>query len=278
MIPAARDRGARGRGLAQVRSRNAADHGRGAAGADRDEVMVTVKLQPQERELVELTLEDLHHIAKETAPDCDDHQLRRVSVQLRNLLIENCLVRSWKLLQLQPKSPIIIAPRLRTDGLGADDFAVSGSGNVAGMAIANFRIQQGRAVSPEEHKARYEQEKGDIEYPFSLSDYKESCAVYVRGQRVSRRQLMQYVANKKGGAHLDHARKKDPQAYSALDAAIESGLWFGASPAGQPSQSHGKNPVYLELLSIGQNLTNSPDIRRFMDGASHVLGRDVTDP
>jgi hypothetical protein len=181
--------------------------------------------------------------------------------------------RSWKLLQLQPKSPTIIAPRLRTDGLGSNDFAVAGGGNVAGVAIANFRDRQGSARSPEEAKAIYEREKNDIEYPFSLSDYKQSCAVYVRGQKVSRRQLVLYVAHKKGGAHLDHTRKKDKQAYCALDAAIESGWSFGASPAGQSGQEHGKNPVYLELLSIGQNLTNSPDIRRFMDGASNVLDR-----
>jgi hypothetical protein len=81
------------------------------------------------------------------------------------------------------------------------------------------------------------------------------------------------MSHKKGGAHFDHTRKKDEQAYCAFDAAIESGLWFGASPAGQPGQKHGKNPVYLELLSIGQNLTNSSDIRRFMDGASNVLDR-----
>jgi hypothetical protein len=234
--------------------------------------MMTVKLQPQERELVEVTLKDLHHIAQETRPDCDDHQLRRVSVQLRSLLAQDHLVRSWKLLQLQPKSPTILAPRLRTDGLGSNDFAVAGGGNVAGVAIANFRYQ-GSALSPEEVKARYEREKNDIEYPFSWSDYKQSCAVYVRGQKVSRLQLVLYVAHKKGGAHLDHTRKKDEQAYCALDAAIESGLWFGASPAGQPGQEHGKNPVYLKLLSIGQNLTNSPDIRRFMDDASNVLDR-----
>jgi hypothetical protein len=116
--------------------------------------------------------------------------------------------RSWKLLQLQPKSPTIIAPRLRTDGLGSNDFAVAGGGNVAGMAIANFRDRQGSARSPEEAKAIYEREKNDIEYPFSLSDYKQSCAVYVRGQKVSRRQLVLYVAHKKRwGSSRSHAKE-----------------------------------------------------------------------
>jgi hypothetical protein len=230
---------------------------------------MTIKLQSQERELVEVTLQDLRHIAKETGANSDDHQLRRVSIQLRNLLIEDCLVRSWKLLQLQPKSPIIVAPRLRIDGLGPNDFAVAGSGNVSEMAVGNVRIRLGHAFSLEEVKARYEREKDDIEHRFSLSDYKESCAVYMHGQKISRRQLVQYVSNKKGGAHLDTTRKKDERAYSILDAAIESGLRFGAGQAGQSPP--GKDPVYLELLSIGQNLTSSPDILRFMKAAEEHL-------
>jgi len=221
----------------------------------------SMKLEPQQRELVEVTLEDLRHLAKESVPECADHQLRRVSVELRKLLIDDCLVRSWKLLQLQPKAPIIMAPRLRTVGLGANDFAVAGGGTLPGVAISNFR-ERTRALSAEEIKAEYEQERRGIEHPFSLSDYKESCAVYMRGQKVSRRQLVQYVANKKGGAHLDSKRKKDEAAYAALDAAVESGLWFGPT---------GKNAVYLELLSIGQNLTRSPNIKRFMNDAQMHL-------
>jgi hypothetical protein len=63
-------------------------------------------------------------------------------------------------------------------------------------------------------------------------------------------------------------RKKDEQVYTALDAAIDSGLWFGVDA------DHGsKNAVYLEMISIGQSLTNSPDILRFMEFAPSVLMR-----
>jgi hypothetical protein len=233
---------------------------------------MTINLQPHERELVELTLADLCHIAKETAPECDDHQLRRVSVQLRNLLIEDCFVRSWKLLQLQPKSPTVIAPRLRTDGLGPNDFAVAGGGDLGGVSIAKFRYMPGRALSAEEMKANYEREKKDFEYPFSVSEYKDSCAVYVGGQKISRKQLVQYVANKKGGAHLDNSRKKDEQAYSALDAALKTSLVFGARHGADGKLDlPGKNAVYLELLSIGQYLTSSPDSKRFVESAQSLL-------
>lgn len=233
---------------------------------------MAIDLQPHERELVDVTFADLGHIAKEAGPECDDHQLRRVSVQLRNLLIEDCLVRSWKLLQLQPKSPAIVAPRLRTDELGPADFAVAGGGNLGGVSIGGIQSMPGRVLSPDEVKALYEQGKKDTEHAFSVSEYKDSCAIYCSGQKISRRQLVQYVANKKGGAHLDNTRKKDEQAYSALDSALKAPMVFGGR-LGQDAKSDlpGKNAVYLELLSIGQHLTNSPDVKRFIEAAQAAL-------
>ena len=217
---------------------------------------------------MQLTLEDLLHIAKETEPECDDSQLRRISVQLRHLLVEDAYVRSWKLLQLQPKSPTIVAPRLRADDMRPDDFAVAGGGNIAGLSIANAKIMPGRALSAEEAKALYEREKDDLAYGFSLSEFKDSCAVYVSGRKVTRKQLVQYIANKKGGAHLDHTRRKDEEAYLSLDNALVNPILFGGRPAqnGKPAVP-GKSAIYLELLSIGQFLTQSPDTKRFIESA-----------
>jgi hypothetical protein len=228
---------------------------------------MSISLTPAEHELVEITFEDLKHIAREATPECDDHQLRRISVQLRNLLIEDNLIRSWKTIQLQPKAPTIVAPLLTIDNLGPSDFAVAGGGNVSGVSIANAQIIRGRALLAEEVKAQYERTRGHIETDFSLSDYKNSCAVYVKGQIVTRRQLVQYVANKKGGAHLDTRRSQDEQAYVALDEAVNSSLFFGWHH--QPRS--GKNPIYLELLSIGQHLTSAPDIKRFLEAAQSEL-------
>jgi hypothetical protein len=235
---------------------------------------MTVILNPEDRELVETTLEDVRHIARETEPQCDDHQLRRVSVQLRRLLVEDAFVRSWKLLQLQPKSPNVVAPRLRADGLLPTDFAVAGGGDVGGISIGNAKFMPGRVLSPDERKALFEREKNDMEFNFSLSDFKESCAVYAAGKKITRKQLIQYIANKKGGAHLDHKRRKDEEAYIVLDKTLENSMKIG----GRPPQHGllavpGKNPIYLESLSIGQFLTNSPDTKRFIEAAESHLKR-----
>jgi hypothetical protein len=233
---------------------------------------MTINLNAQECELLETTLEDLRHIANETQPECDDHQLRRVSVQLRRLLVDGAYVHAWKLLRLEPKSPTVVAFRLRADDLQPGDFAVAGGGQISGVSVGNAKFMPGRALSPEEIKALYEREKNDIAFKFSLSEYKDSCAAHVAGRKISRRQLVQYIANKKGGAHLDHKRKKDEEAYSALDSALANPIIFGGRPAqsGQPAVP-GKNAIYLELLSIGQFLIQSPDTKRFMEAAEAYL-------
>jgi hypothetical protein len=233
---------------------------------------MSIKLNAQDQELLETTLEDLRHIAGETDPECDDHQLRRVSVQLRRLLVEDGFVRAWKLLQLEPKSPKVVAPRLRTDDLQPDDFAVAGGGQIAGLAIGNAKFMPGRALSADEVKALYEREKNDMAYNFSLSEYKDSCAVHATGRKITRKQLVQFIANKKGGAHLDHKRGKDEEAYAALDKALANPMLFGGQPAQNGKAAvPGKNAVYLELLSIGQFLTQSPDTKRFIETAEAYL-------
>jgi hypothetical protein len=235
-------------------------------------ITVIPDLQASDFELLRIVLEDLHHVRKVTGPTCTDSELRRVSVQLRHLLVEDAYVRSWKRLGLQPKAPFIIAPRLRTDGLDQNAFAVAGGGDVNGLSIANFRMEVGRTYSPEEARARYEREKGDLDFPFSVSDYKGSTSVYLDGRKVSRKQLIQYVANKKGGAHLDHNRKKDEEVYALLDKALARPDSFGGR-IGDP-ETPGKNSIYLELLSIGQQLTSSPDTMRYMAAAEVLLKQE----
>jgi hypothetical protein len=66
-----------------------------------------------------------------------------------------------------------------------------------------------------------------LDYEFPLHEYKDSCSIFIRGKKIKRCHVIAYVANKKGGAHLDHSRRKDEEAYRLLDAAEASGWRFG---------------------------------------------------
>lgn len=219
----------------------------------------------EELELIELVAEDISHIETEVHPQCTDHQLRRLSVQLRNLLIEDKLIQCWKLLDLQPKQPRIMAPRLRTSDLNKNALAVAANGVTAGVQVGLLRV---RKYGPKEEmpsdavqRKWYEQGKSDLAYPFQLSEYKDSCAAFIHGTKVKPRHIIAYVANKKGGAHLDLTRKKDEEIYYVLDD-ILGGVSIGGKYDEISGMTSGaRNIVYMELLSIGQHITKSPDIQ-----------------
>lgn len=55
-----------------------------------------------------------------------------------------------------------------------------------------------------------------VQIPFS--EYADSPVLFFLNKKVKRRQLIQYVANKRGGNHLDAKRdKKDEEIFSLLD-------------------------------------------------------------
>ena len=92
---------------------------------------------------------------------------------------------------------------------------------------------------------------GPPEQTWALARYlREPCAV-VDGKAISRQHLIQYISNKLGGIHWDPSRQENKTKESAF-VALDS-LASRANLAG-------KNPVYFELLAIGQCLVKSPQV------------------
>jgi hypothetical protein len=104
-------------------------------------------------------------------------------------------------------------------------------------------------MTPEQMQANFAQ--GVPFASMGLRAFAEATCIIVRGEQVNRRRLIKYVANKLGGAHHDTKRGTDHEEhlYSLLD------------ESRQTMQLMGKPTVYFELLSIGQALARSPDIR-----------------
>jgi hypothetical protein len=87
---------------------------------------------------------------------------------------------------------------------------------------------------------------------FKLTKFLESPCMVIQGVKVTREDVMKYIANKLGGAHLDPTRKTSSsleQKYTLLDR-VRAGLYLV-----------GRDSIYYELLSIGRNLIESPEIR-----------------
>lgn len=209
-------------------------------------------------ELLDLVQSDLIFIRENSKPEADDHSLRRISGQLRHLLVDQALLKAWRLLQLTPKQPTIITTKLDLDN--NCDFAVAGGGQANGIQVANVRVTIGRTLGEEEIRKRYEAEKDKpLKQAFTLQEFKDSSAFICGGKKIKREQVIKYVANKKGGVHLDTSRKKDEEAYRLLDQA-DNGMLIA-----------GKKTLYLELLSIWQALTSSNDIERLILEINKVI-------
>jgi hypothetical protein len=102
-----------------------------------------------------------------------------------------------------------------------------------------------------------------------LSAYLRSTAALIVGERITRQDVIQYVANKLGGAHYDTSRDKKADArYKLLD----------KRPATYVPQNGVPAPyVYAELLSIIEALVESGDAARFRDVYAKAAKKHAAD-
>ncbi len=216
-----------------------------------------------DRYFIQTILEDLQHLKHAWSDVVDDAILRRDSAILRRLLIEGDLNKVWKILGFSEKI-YVVAPRaeffLEMKDSYKIDFILSGGGIYQGVIAVLAMHNKGKeAVNLPSHI-------NPIEYKFTLSQFINSTSIFVENISISRGELIQYVANKLGGVHIDFSRKgRLAQKLETLDRNIERFQFKGIPPL------RGKNTVYFELLSIGQLLSNSADIKRLLFKAEEFL-------
>lgn len=81
-----------------------------------------------------------------------------------------------------------------------------------------------------------------------LTTYLQAPCVFIFGQTLSRKDLVRYVANKLGGAHLDDSRnRRGDEVFAPLDQLLVQGI-------------NDLYPPYLEFGAIVQALVTSPQI------------------
>ena len=203
-----------------------------------------------EQYFIRTLLEDLDYLQREWTPQVTDAALRRGSPVLRRLLVNDDFLKAWHLLHLTGK-PYVTAPRaeyfLEHPEADRIEILISGGGNYAGAFAALALVNRGRVPIP------LSRDINPMEHSFTVGEFLQSTGIYLSGLRVSRCEVVQYVANKLGGAHLDFKRfGKLKEKFETLDREADR-----LQIKGVPSPA-GKNAVYFELLSIGQLFVQSP--------------------
>jgi hypothetical protein len=83
----------------------------------------------------------------------------------------------------------------------------------------------------------------------------------VHGSAVVRREVILYVANKLGGAHLDHRRTSREETFRLLDKFREE----------FKLELSEKDVIYYELLSAGRALAGAPDISTLRNRLTELI-------
>jgi hypothetical protein len=205
-------------------------------------------------ELIRTVKSDLRYLRGEWNQDVDDDTLRRSSTVLRRLLVDNELQRAWKM-SGAPKQPIVKALDIN-DAIGdvpleKIELAAAGGAHYKGARMAG--IVMGPFVLTEEQAKQRGSRREPVFTPMALNVFMAAPAIVAKSLLIPRHHVIKYVANKLGGAHYDADRASDTQeglSHSRLDR-IDALLLD-------------KPVVYFEILSAGQALVESDDIKRFM--------------
>jgi hypothetical protein len=134
------------------------------------------------------------------------------------------------------------------------EFASAGGATHNGMGVAGALMYRA-AMPPELIKARYD--LGLQLKTMTLQQYLERPCLLIRGTKVSRRDLIRYVSNKKGGVHYDRKRSgSNDSAFLALDTFVER------------VRIADKEAIYFELLAIGQTVVRSAQLKALVAAPS----------
>lgn len=217
-----------------------------------------------QRELVQIVVEDIHYFRRTWTDRCDSVAVRHGSVALRRLFIESHYVQAWHYVGLTGH-PNVAAPRI--DDVLTDNsiwWAIAGGGTCRGLSIQRY---VGRFKG--DGKVGIESESSIYGRPFMIStdrrvepipvrEYVQSTSAILESTKITRHDIIAYMANKAGGAHLD-SRDQSP-AFAALRKR-RSFLSI---------QDH--DALSFELLSIGQCWAWTPETDQFLLNANALLG------
>jgi hypothetical protein len=219
-------------------------------------------------ELVRAVSEDLDYLFNEWNQDIDDASLRRNSTVLRFLLVYENL---QKVANYVGREIRIMTPALckfiKEEHLKNIDLYQAGGATYNGAQVMVSIVTYHLPSKEERDKiASWMHEDFEKICPVKISAYLTQISFGIEGTAINRAELIKYVANKLGAAHYDNSRDE-----SGKDAAlVRKYLLLDKVRKGQIKITD-KNILYFELLSIGQRVVNSQDVRNLRKYLGHLL-------
>lgn len=209
-------------------------------------------------ELARVVGEDLDYLFLEWNQDISDASLRRTSPVLRSLLIENKLQAVARDLGVELK---LLAPDINRsvsiEELKEYRYWQAGGAKYNGMEIRSVSMLDRALTDFEIAKKAHEFGRQMRNFPVKIQAFLRQPSFVVHGTLINREEVIKYVVHKLGGGHFDSNRTPGLGPNLTLD---DKYILLDQVRAGN-FMTGGKDAIYHELLSIGQRLVNSRDVR-----------------
>ena len=204
--------------------------------------------------------EDLAYLACWTG-DIPEPEIRRGTAVLRRLLIEDAYGAAWRAIG-RPKQPAVIAVDLN-QMLGGNVWqihvALAGGACFRGVQIGSTVGRRGGVVTSVAPAAPIRANGYPFDRQYTLSDFLASPAGIVDDRPFTRREVIRYIANVKGGVHLSTEVRKS-----------EAKLVERLSRAEKRIRVQHVDGLLVEVVAIAQALGSSEDAKSFMHNVLEV--------
>ncbi|MGE0466904.1 MAG: hypothetical protein AB7P44_10725 [Steroidobacteraceae bacterium] len=186
-----------------------------------------------------------------------DAEARRGSAVLRRLLVEDAYGTAWRAAGFE-KEPSLIAVSLdvllAATPLNTVVHALAAGANFRGIQMAGTVLARGANSIRPAFTPPLTPDGYPGEAVFTLSRFLSSMSGVTDGRTFTRREVIKYIANVKGGVHLSAQQRKAERKLIERLGKIEKKITV-----------HTSDGLIVELVAIGQALARSSDALAYVE-------------
>jgi hypothetical protein len=206
--------------------------------------------------------DDLKYLQDSWREGIGDGEIRRGSAVLRRLLVEDAYGTAWRAIGFEKESRLIAVDLLQLLGpRHIHDVAIglAGGAHLRGMQVAGLLVMKGN-YPPVNGSMQIAPDSFPGAHEYSLSEFLKSPSGAVDGHTFSRKEVIKYIANVKGGVHLGGKQRKAEAKLVARLGKIDKQIMVQMSDG-----------LLVEIVAIAQALAKSEHAKQFIAKALSAI-------